>query len=229
MKRILIAVLVAGALLGAVAPAPTSAGYPPSEAPIKGKWERLAPDRDAPARENSLHEVRVFRRTADEWVSTYKFQHDPFLGTSTPARISETLGEFRGVEVDVSTVDCGSGVCPADMTFALSGHSTFLRLADDPVILPTDFVTTESGMAWWIAVFDFSPFAIVRTSCPWYRDFDAALAANPDFAYDCVLAVDDPIGGPIDVLILPEEKNCADTYDNDGDGHIDGADSDCTP
>ena len=210
-----------------VTPALAAAADPPSDEPIMGKWERLSPDWYAPAPENSFHEVRVFRRAGDEWVSTFKHQHDPFLGTLTPPGMRDQLGEFRGVEVDVSTVDCRPGVCPADMTFALRGHSTFGRLTDDPIIAPTDFVITESGMAWWIVYWDFSPDFIVRMSCPWYQDFDAALAANPDFAYDCIEGVDEPIGGPIDFEFLPEEKNCTDTYDNDGDGDIDGADSDC--
>jgi hypothetical protein len=228
VKRSFLALMLCGVLLGASGASSASASDPPSAAPIHGKWERLSPDFYEPAPENSLHEVRVFHRAGDEWVSTFKHQHDPFLGTLTPPDMKGSLGDFRGVEVDVSTVDCWPGACPADMTFALSGYSTFGRLTDDPIVAPTYFVTTESGMAWWIVYWDYTPDFVVRASCPWYRDFDAAVAANPDFGWDCIEGVDEPIGGPIDFEFFPAEKNCTDIYDNDGDGLIDGADSDCS-
>lgn len=222
MRRPFLLLILVGVLVAALAPAAAGSTDPPPSSPLLGKWERLSPY------PNVAHEVQVFRRTGDEWVSTYKWQNDPRLGQPKP--ISATLGDFRGVEVDVSTVDCSPSVCPADMTFAVSGTTTFLRLSDDPIPVPAQIVTTESGMAWWIALNDQSPPLIYRVSCPWYPDFDAALAANPDFAdpdfaFDCFQAVE--VAGTLVYTFSPEEKNCADGYDNDGDGEIDEADPDC--
>jgi hypothetical protein len=220
---------MAGALLGAVAPASAAAADPPSDEPIMGKWERLAPDWFAPAPENSFHEIRVFRRAGDEWVSTFKYQHDPFLGTLTPPDMRDQLGEFQGVEVDVSTVDCRPSVCPADIAFVLRGQSTFGRLTDDPIIAPTHFVITESGMAWWIVYLDFSPTTSLGRAARGTETSTQPSLRTQTSHWGCIEGVDEPIGGVIDFEFLPEEKNCTDSYDNDGDGDIDGDDPDCAP
>ena len=222
MRRPLLLIILVSVLMALMAPAAAGRGDPPSSSPIKGKWERLSYG-DDPTAEASFREVRVFRRMGDEWASTFKFQNDPRLGEPQP--ISATLGDFRGVEVDVSTVDCSPSVCPADITFALDGTSTF-DLRGEAWTVPTQFVTTESGMAWWIALFGGDSAFTYRTSCPWYRDFDAALAANPDFTIDCIEAVEFPTGTPV-YEFFPTEKNCTDGYDNDGDGDVDLDDSDC--
>ena len=223
MRRPFLLLLLVGVLVAALAPAAAGSTDPPASSPLLGKWERLSPS------PNVAHEVQVFRRTGDEWVSIYRWKNDPRLGEPQP--ISATLGEFRGVEVDVSTVDCSPSACPANMTFALSGTWTVFRLSEEPIPVPVQVVTTESGMAWWIALGDFSPSLIYRVSCPWYTDFDAALAANPDFAnpdlaFDCFQAVEEPPGNLV-YSFSPEEKNCTDGYDNDGDGPVDEADPDC--
>ena len=220
MRRPLLLLVLVSALMALMSPAAARTNDPPPTSPLLGKWERLSPNPG----EDPVHEVRVFRRTGDEWASTYKVQNDPRL--SEPNPISIGLGEFRGVEVDVATVDCSPSACPADITFAVSGTDTVLRLSEQPVLLPTQFVTTESGMAWWIVLDDESPDYIARLACPWYPDFDAALAANPDFAFDCFYAVEEPAGTPL-FSLFPEENNCTDGYDNDGDGPVDEADPDC--
>jgi hypothetical protein len=226
MRKPFVLLVLAGALVGLAPPA--AAGIdPPSSSPIHGKWERLSPDFNTPAPENSLHEVRVFSRRADEWVSTFKHQYTPSLGQATPPAIKSSLGNFRGTEVDPTTLDCWIMDCPANMTFALSGTTTFERLTDAPSTLPTRFVTTASGMAWWIAEFDFSPDYYGTLACPWYPTFDEALAANPTYTFDCNYADDFGADGVIDDVGIATEQNCTDGYDNNGNGLIDGDDPDC--
>lgn len=227
MRRPLLLLVLAGVLMAMMAPA-AAGGGPPSTSPIQGKWERLAPNDEVSDPELATHEVRVFRRMGDEWVSTFKLQNDPRLGEPQP--ISDTIGDFRGVEADPATVDCGEyGCLVSDITYALQGVSTFGLRGDDPFRVPTVFVTTESGMAWWIGEFDFRPsFPYYEVfACPWYSKFDEALSANPAFELDCVAKTDFPYDGVVDWENIPVEQNCTDGYDNDGDGHIDSEDPDC--
>jgi hypothetical protein len=129
----------------------------------------------------------------------------------------------------VGTLDCGLFGCPVeDTVYALTGESTFGRLSDEPFQHPTVFVTTESGLAWWIAEYDFPPFYYGIWACPWYPTFDEALAANPTYATDCIAMEDySPLDGVADWQYMPVEQNCTDGYDNDGDGHVDADDPDC--
>jgi hypothetical protein len=147
-----------------------------------------------------------------------------------PQPISEAQGDFRGVEADVGNLDCGLfGCLVQDITYALTGVSTFGKHSDDPFRHPTVFVTTESGLAWWIAEYNYPPSYYGIWACPWYPTFDEALAANPAFATDCI-AIEDyyPVHGVPDWDYNPVEQNCTDAYDNDGDGYVDAADPDCS-
>lgn len=226
MKRPLLLLILVGVLVAMMAPG-AAGGGPPSASPIQGKWERLSPADFDPDPELAVHEVRVFHRTGDEWVSTYKVQNDPRLGD--PQRISDTLGDFRGVETDVAGLDCGLFGCLVEgIAYGLTGESTFGRLSDEPFQHPTVFVTTESGLAWWIGEYDFRPFYYGVWACPWYPSFDEALAANPTFATDCIAAEDYTDDGKADWQYGPVEQHCSDGYDNDGDGHVDSDDPDCS-
>jgi hypothetical protein len=226
MRKPLFLLILVGALVALIPPSAAGGTDPPSSSPMLGKWERLTTDYYNPAPETSFHEVRVFSRRADEWVSIYKHQYDPHLGLATPPAMASEIGEFRGVEVDLASVDCWIGPCPADMTFALKGTTVFNRLTDAPVVLPTYFVTTASGMAWWILEYDFPDF-YGSLSCPWYPTFDDALAANPTYAFDCNYTDDFGADGVVDDVGISTEQNCTDGYDNNGDGLIDGDDEDC--
>ena len=221
MKRPTVLLLVV-AVVFVMIPIVASAGEPPDKA-LLGKWHRF----DIAVPDNPSHEVRTFHRQGDEWVDLYRHQHDPKLGSPTPH--DPQLGDFRGHEVE--DVDCGLPDCPEGIVFAVEGLSTFAKQTEEPFLMPMVMAATESGVLWWIADFLWeSPFGPMRVffQCPWYRDFDAALAANPDVEEDCRWFDDYGPDGTVDDFYLPDERNCGDLFDNDGDGDVDGADDDCT-
>lgn len=218
MKRLFLLLGLVGALLLALAPAGLAEADQRPKDPLFGTWERLSPSGQA---ETSLREARSFRERGHRgiWFGTHKALPDPRVGL-LPRGDGGALRD--GVEVDVTSLDCWGMGCPADAVFAVRGIVTWPEFPSESV-----FLTTESGVMWMVSTRIEPSGAFAVWAAPWYPTFDEAFAANPEYGEDWMYVADDDNDGDFDFVVMPEERNCTDGYDNDGDGYTDAEDSDC--
>ncbi len=145
-----------------------------SQTTLVGRWDRL----------NFGPEHETFSCGQGEtWHCRYDKQPEPTLGYITP---DATYGLFTGQDV-TSTWDCPewtADICN-NMTFVVEGWIDYYVW--DGSIFSTDgaFVLAEINgdqvmYFYWLGL-PGQTFA-----CPWYRSFDAALAANPELENDCI-------------------------------------------
>jgi hypothetical protein len=219
MKRLFLLFTLLGALLLTMAPAGVAEADPSPKDPLFGTWERLS----TLGPTESLREARSFRERGDRgiWFGTHKTLPDPRLVGPVPT--PAVTGSFSdGAEVDVASLDCWGMGCPADAVFAVRGTVNWPELPSESV-----FLTTESGMMWMVSTRIEPSGAFAVWAAPWYPTFDEAFAANPEYGEDWMYVADDNNDGTFDFVYMPEEKNCTDGYDNDGDGYTDEEDSAC--
>ena len=157
----------------------------PVEGPLFGEWHRLNPPYTVG--KPSEHEVMQFWVEAKSWSGRYDKYPEPTLGFRDPP--DGTSGIFTGA---VAT----NFVCQPTFPFypcqnvvqVVEGTTRYSPPGRAPFdIHQQNIVVRErSGHeVMWQYFVTPGNFA-----CPWYRDFQEALAANPSMAYgDCVFQV----------------------------------------
>jgi hypothetical protein len=134
-------------------------------------WHRLNPDPKNPTPE---HEVLICERNGSWKCSFYK-QADPALGFENPP--DSTTGSFSGQDVTSDWV-CPSwfpsDVCD-NLQFVASGVMS-LNLSDGGEFAASqDLIIADHGGEKVLHLY----WTEQGFYCPWYEDFDIALAANP--------------------------------------------------
>jgi hypothetical protein len=140
---------------------------------LSGRWHRLNP--------GSPPEHEVMNCGGDQiWVCRYDKQPEPLLGYIHPP--DATFGRFKGHEI-TSSWEC-PGWFPEEIrsnaTFVVEGEMDFHLYDGGNLHVNEQLIVTESSNSQVLYVYWVDQFV-----CPWYRNFDAALAANPENNYDC--------------------------------------------
>jgi hypothetical protein len=169
--RALFAVFVALVLLLTISLSAASAG----RQPLTGRWHRLNAYVEA--------EHEVMNCGGDQiWVCRYDKQPEPLLGYLHPP--DSTFGRFEGHEI-TSSWEC-PGWFPEEIcgnaTFVVEGEMDFHLYDGGNLHVNEQLVVTESAGSQVLYV-----YWVDQHVCPWYRSFDAALAANPDAQPDCTI------------------------------------------
>jgi len=162
----------------------------PAEQPVSGEWHRLNTRYSGGNPSNSEHEVMHFWVEASGWHGRYDKHAEPTLGFPDPP--DGTVGVFAGA---VAT----KFVCPSSLPFypcqdvvqvvegttrySPPGRPSFDVHQQDIVVRAAD--GQEVLWQYFVRPGNFA--------CPWYRDFNQALAANPSMAHgDCIYSVKSP-------------------------------------
>ena len=148
----------------------------PAAAKDTAQWHRLNPGGD---QASSEHERLTCREGATSWTCVY--DKLPDAGFSWNA----TVGHFAGRDIT------SSWACPewfpaeacTGVVQVLGGVAVFQPFDGRPFTVGQEYIVTsvagrEVLYVHWVDLF----------VCPWYRDFDDALEANPDFVGDCTFA-----------------------------------------
>jgi hypothetical protein len=172
-----------------------TAEAPPSQSPLFGAWHRLGVAPTTPE-----HVVLHVRRLRDTWVARFDKRPEPTLGFETPP--ARDFGTFEGSEIGASDIICLGDFlfdCPGDVVVAVEGTGTFTSVDppfEDALVVPIQLLVIDGDRLWFTWLFpEINPEA-PNVSCPWFRSFEEALAANPfplpfngtDFPpFDCIL------------------------------------------
>lgn len=172
VTRVMLSVFAALILLLVISLSVSAAG----RKDLSGRWHRL---NTSPSAE---HEVLSCRET-QLWYCRYDKQPEPDLDYVHPP--DETFGLFEGQET-TSSWDCPDWfprqIC-SKATFVVKGEMIFRTPGSDDYAVNEELIVTDSGSGQVLYVYWIDQFV-----CPWYRSFDAALAANPELTPDCNFA-----------------------------------------
>jgi hypothetical protein len=143
----------------------------PGAVSLVGAWDRLNPNQGNPSPE---HEVLRCGGNAGVFC-VYDKHPEPLLNFVNPP--DSTMGFFRGQGVTASW-SCSAGfpseVCE-NIAFVASGEATYYAPDGSQQVLSEDLVVSSvHGQS--VLYMYFKDWGV---ACPWFRSFDAALAANP--------------------------------------------------
>ena len=174
MKALLALALIA---LGIATPASAAAPGAPA-----GMWDRLNPQQSQSNPVPEHEQLQCHQRLNGlEWACRYFKIPEPQLNFAW----NTTTGTFVGRDVTATWT------CPAwfpaslcdNRVAVVEGTFTFEPASGGQFDSFQDLVVVQAGDVqvlydYWVGAF----------ACPWFRSFDQALAANPTFGGDCLVA-----------------------------------------
>jgi hypothetical protein len=163
---------------------------PPVEQPVFGEWHRLNVRHSGGNPSNSEHEVMHFWPEAGGFAGDYNKQAEPALGFANPP--DGTVGIFAGAVATQFACQPTFPFYPCqDVVQVVEGTTRYSPPGRPPFDVHQQQIVVREGngheVLWQYFV---RPW---NFACPWYRDFDEALAANPSMAHgDCIFSVTSP-------------------------------------
>jgi len=159
----------------------------PVEESLFGEWNRLNVRYSGGNPSNSEHEVMHFWVEAEAWSGHYNKYPEPTLGFPDPP--DGTFGIFTGVVATNFVCQPTFPFYPCqDVVQVVEGTTRYSRPGRPPFNIHQQHIVVRERngheVMWQYFV---SPG---NFACPWYRDFEEALAASPSTAHgDCIFQV----------------------------------------
>jgi len=159
----------------------------PVSEPLFGEWNRLNTRYAGGNPSNSEHELMHFWVEAQVWSGSYEKHPEPALGFPNPP--DGTFGIFTGTVATNFVCQPAFPFYPCqDVVQVVEGMTRYSPLGRPPFDIHQQHIIVRERngheVMWQYFV---SPGNFV---CPWYRDFEEALAAAPSTAHgDCIFQV----------------------------------------
>ena len=160
---------------------------PPVEEPLFGEWNRLNTRQAGGNPSNSEHEVMRFWVEAEAWSGRYEKHPEPTLGFPNPP--DGTFGIFTGAVATNFVCQPTFPFYPCqDVVQVIEGTTRYSPAGRPPFDIHQQHIVVRERngheVMWQYFV---SPG---NFACPWYRDFEEALAATRLTAHgDCIFQV----------------------------------------
>ncbi len=162
----------------------------PAEQALFGEWNRLNTSYVGVNPPNSEHEVMRFRIEANAWAGRYDKHPEPILGFRPQ---DGTFGNFTGTVATNFVCQPTFPFYPCqDVVQVVEGTTRYYPPGRPPLDVYQQHIVERGAdgreVMWqyWVSPGNFA--------CPWYRDFEEALTANPFPSHgDCIR----PVTGPV--------------------------------
>jgi hypothetical protein len=163
---------------------------PPAEQPVFGEWHRLNTRYSGGSPSHSEHELMHFWVEAPGWVGHYDKHAEPTLGFPDPP--DGTVGVFAGAVATKFVCEPAFPFYPCqDVVQVVEGTTRYSRPGGRSFDVHQQQIVVRAAngqeVLWQYFV------RPGNFACPWYRDFNEALAANSSMAHgDCIYSVKGP-------------------------------------